>query len=836
MDACGAALRRRDRLPWRPAQRVAGVGDGRADADRLRDCRAAPGPTPSGSRGRASLVPPRHSVENQWDLLAPLGHRAARGSGQPAGRDAGRRSCGRGASTRSPGERRRRRATRRSIVHARERRQPVPPLAAGALSPTWRRRSRAKTRRRRIIISSGPSDRERRRRHGGGGAGSGPATPRQRDCPLRRIRLCRSLRALAGRAALYIGGDSGPLHIAATTTGADRRAVRTDAAGAVDAVARSRRQRHRGRRRPAAVPTVPSAALRARRLSLSDARSVRNACSTPARRIVVEGERRHGDDTDAHTPVRRHATAWSKSGSFRSSAWSRRHSSRSPSPQILLYGRGPVLVPAAPVAARAARCAGVLLAARRLRDADAAVGGLLARPGRQRAPTASSCLLFLLVPVVYDFARGPRARNLLTVIITVGAVSALVGIVQFAVLNYDSPRPPAARHAVALDDVFGHADARHLRGRRPPALRHARSGLGRRRDAGAHRQPRPHASTRSAWVGATAGVGIAAPAPRLPPDGDSADCSPPSFIATLADAVHRSDVFDLRPERSDEPRSRRDAAGWRRDRRGSSAHRRRTGHGRRVYPDYRVATAVQENNMHLHNVPMQIAAERGLAGAGHVALVRGLGARRPATAARSLASARCWRRPPSAAIVAMLTAGLFEYNFGDSEFLMLFLILVTLPFAARARRQACPERSHGLGITLPPLPSDSRARALDRRHARTPRARRRRRDARSVHRRPTCTASRRKRRCRSSLTTATSTAPAARPTSRSTRARSGAQVDLVGLVGAGRCGVARCGICCTAADVERGGSHHRRQAPDDHQGADRDDAQSAGRACRLRNR
>jgi hypothetical protein len=25
---------------------------------------------------------------------------------------------------------------------------------------------------------------------------------------------------------------------------------------------------------------------------------------------------------------------------------------------------------------------------------------------------------------------------------------------------------------------------------------------------------------------------------------------------------------------------------------------------------------------------------------------------------------------------------MFEYNFGDSEFLMLFLVLVTLPFAA----------------------------------------------------------------------------------------------------------------------------------------------------------
>ncbi len=35
-----------------------------------------------------------------------------------------------------------------------------------------------------------------------------------------------------------------------------------------------------------------------------------------------------------------------------------------------------------------------------------------------------------------------------------------------------------------------------------------------------------------------------------------------------------------------------------------------------------------------------------------------------------------------AAVASMLTAGLFEYNFGDSEFLMLFLVLVTLPFAA----------------------------------------------------------------------------------------------------------------------------------------------------------
>ena len=36
--------------------------------------------------------------------------------------------------------------------------------------------------------------------------------------------------------------------------------------------------------------------------------------------------------------------------------------------------------------------------------------------------------------------------------------------------------------------------------------------------------------------------------------------------------------------------------------------------------------------------------------------------------------------------VETLAAGMFEYNFGDSEFLMLFLVLVTLPFAADRER------------------------------------------------------------------------------------------------------------------------------------------------------
>jgi hypothetical protein len=46
-----------------------------------------------------------------------------------------------------------------------------------------------------------------------------------------------------------------------------------------------------------------------------------------------------------------------------------------------------------------------------------------------------------------------------------------------------------------------------------------------------------------------------------------------------------------------------------------------------------------------------------------------------------------------ASIAAMLAAGLFEYNFGDSEFLMLFLVLITLPFAAARQADAAATRA-----------------------------------------------------------------------------------------------------------------------------------------------
>jgi hypothetical protein len=46
-------------------------------------------------------------------------------------------------------------------------------------------------------------------------------------------------------------------------------------------------------------------------------------------------------------------------------------------------------------------------------------------------------VLFLLVPAVYKLARGNRALTVFNVIITVGAASAILGIVQYGMFNYD---------------------------------------------------------------------------------------------------------------------------------------------------------------------------------------------------------------------------------------------------------------------------------------------------------------------------------------------------------------------------------------------------------------
>ena len=107
------------------------------------------------------------------------------------------------------------------------------------------------------------------------------------------------------------------------------------------------------------------------------------------------------------------------------------------------------------------------------------------------------------------------------------------------------------------------------------------------------------------------------------------------------------------------------------------------------YPGYRWPEAPNPDTPHLHNNALQIAATRGLPGLAFFAwwMVVAL--------ATALAEARRARGespagwPAVAALgglVAILMAGVFEYNLGDSEVLMLALLLTSLPFARRRER------------------------------------------------------------------------------------------------------------------------------------------------------
>jgi O-antigen ligase len=91
---------------------------------------------------------------------------------------------------------------------------------------------------------------------------------------------------------------------------------------------------------------------------------------------------------------------------------------------------------------------------------------------------------------------------------------------------------------------------------------------------------------------------------------------------------------------------------------------------------------ISRRNVHLHNNVVQIAAERGipalLAWLAFIAwtlqaLLKLLRDREAAVFPVAAAGA--------AALLALFTAGLFEYNFADSEIAVLFLFLITAPFA-----------------------------------------------------------------------------------------------------------------------------------------------------------
>jgi O-antigen ligase len=288
-------------------------------------------------------------------------------------------------------------------------------------------------------------------------------------------------------------------------------------------------------------------------------------------------------------------------------------------------------------------------------------------------------LLFAIIPAVYDIARGPRAAVVVDVLVSVGAASAAFGIIQYGMLHYDNlgQRPQGAlthymTYSGLLMLVLSAATARLVFGRRErlwpalvmPALVVALALT----------------FTRSAWIGACAAVGL-----LLVMKDFRLTALLPVAIALLfsfaPDGItnRMMSVFDLQDPTN------RDRVAMMRTGAAIVADHPLTGVGPnmipRVYAAYRDPMAVQPTNPHLHNVPLQIAAERGLPALAVwtwfvVALVMGAVQQFRRQRHRALAAGAL------AAVAAMLGAGMFEYNFGDSEFLMLFQVLVTLPFAA----------------------------------------------------------------------------------------------------------------------------------------------------------
>lgn len=297
--------------------------------------------------------------------------------------------------------------------------------------------------------------------------------------------------------------------------------------------------------------------------------------------------------------------------------------------------------------------------------------------------------LFLIVPAVFHIARGRSADMVIDVIVTVGAASAAYGVIQYGMLQYDNlgQRPEGwlshyMTYSGVLMLIICAAVARLLFGSRDriwpalvmPALLVALAlSLG-----------------RNAWAGACVAIGLLLllkdlRLTALLPIGVAV-----VFLVAPATVTNRiMTMFDVQDPSNQDRLAMVEI--------GASivGNDPLTGVGPNmvpiVYEQYRPDYAVQPINPHLHNVPLQIAAERGLPALAVwtwfvIALARSLLVLFRQGHERMLPAAGL------AATAAMVTAGMFEYNFGDSEFLMLFLVLVTLPFAASRDAAAADQR------------------------------------------------------------------------------------------------------------------------------------------------
>jgi O-antigen ligase len=288
-------------------------------------------------------------------------------------------------------------------------------------------------------------------------------------------------------------------------------------------------------------------------------------------------------------------------------------------------------------------------------------------------------VLFSLVPITYRFAGGSKGQSLTLVVVTFAAISAAIGIFEYAFLHYDhlNQRPPGTlghymTYSGLLMLVIAVALARVLFGQSErtwaalviPSLGAAVAVT----------------FTRSATVGACAAAALLFALKDFRLFALAPVTAAIFFgLAPTQVAARFSSMFDTK-----NATARDRVAMIHIGERMVVAHP-LTGVGpnmvQPLYEQFRGPDAVNRVNPHLHNVPMQIAAERGLPALAAwlwfiVAVARDLWRRFKKPDTRFLAASGL------GVLVALLTAGFFEYNFGDSEVLMLFLILITLPAAA----------------------------------------------------------------------------------------------------------------------------------------------------------
>jgi O-antigen ligase len=315
-------------------------------------------------------------------------------------------------------------------------------------------------------------------------------------------------------------------------------------------------------------------------------------------------------------------------------------------------------------------------------------------------------LLFLMAPMVASLCTGSRALRTIDVVIALGSAGALVGIVQFAMFGYDhlNNRPVGVlTHYMTYSGVLMLVTCAAV----ARLLYHDREWIWPAIAVPALIVALGVTLTRNAWIGTALGAGLLVwlRRPRLlllvpviiaialivvpgqmrdrarsmfdPNDPASRDRRAMLVVGARMIADHP--VFGVGPEMVES-----------------------------VYKDYRPDDYVNETNPHLHNVPLQIAAERGLPALAAwlwfvVVATRDLWRQLRRSEAPSVAAAG------AAAMVAMLSAGLFEYNFGDSEFLMLFLGLIALPHAARAGAAPAAPAAAPVPVPVPVRSGSERA-------------------------------------------------------------------------------------------------------------------------------